>query len=49
MCARTTFAEAESRVGLGELLPDDVHTPGVFVDYVMAAHTPDVIEKVVNR
>src|SRR3954466_15549313 len=31
MCGRTTIAEVEHLVEPGEIAPDDVHTPGVFV------------------
>ncbi|OFK92565.1 succinyl-CoA--3-ketoacid-CoA transferase [Corynebacterium sp. HMSC068H04] len=48
MCGKTTFAEAENIVAKGELGPDDIHTPGVFVDHLLQAETPSVIEHVVN-
>lgn len=32
MSGRHTFAEVEHLVGTGELGPDDIHLPGVFVD-----------------
>jgi len=37
MSGRHTFAEVEHLVGIGELQPDDVHLPGVFVDEVLLA------------
>jgi 3-oxoacid CoA-transferase subunit A len=37
MAGRYTFAEVENVVGTGELGPDDVHLPGVFVDEVLLA------------
>ena len=37
MAGRHTFAEVEHLVGTGELEPDDVHLPGVFVDEVLLA------------
>jgi len=36
MCARVTIAEVEELVEPGELDPNDVHTPGVFVHRVVA-------------
>lgn len=36
MAARTTIAEAEAVLPLGGLDPDDIHTPGPFVDRVVA-------------
>jgi 3-oxoacid CoA-transferase subunit A len=35
MSGRHTFAEVEHLVGTGELGPDDIHLPGVFVDEVL--------------
>jgi len=35
MAGRRTFAEIEHLVGIGELEPDDIHLPGVFVDEVL--------------
>ena len=37
MSGRHTFAEVEHLVGAGELGPDDIHLPGVFVDEVLLA------------
>ena len=37
MAGRHTFAEVEHLVGTGELQPDDIHLPGVFVDEVLLA------------
>jgi len=37
MSGRHTFAEVEHLVGAGELQPDDIHLPGVFVDEVLLA------------
>ena len=37
MCGRVTIAEVEELVEPGELDPNDVHTPGVFVQRVVAA------------
>lgn len=36
MAAKYTFVEAESIVPIGEIAPDDVHTPGVYVSRVAA-------------
>jgi len=46
---KTTFVEAESILPLGELGPDDFHTPGVFVHYITKSTVPSEIENVVNR
>ncbi len=40
MCGRTTIAEVEHLVEPGEIDPNDVHTPGVYVQRVLAL-TPD--------
>lgn len=40
MCGRVTIAEVEELVEPGELEPNDVHTPGVYVQRVVAL-TPD--------
>jgi len=37
MAGRHTFAEVEHLVGTGELEPDDIHLPGVFIDEVLLA------------
>ena len=37
MCGRVTIAEVEELVEPGELNPNDVHTPGVFVQRVRRA------------
>ena len=44
MAARTTIAEAETVLPMGGLAPDDTHTPGPFVDRVVAlpATLPEV-------
>jgi 3-oxoacid CoA-transferase subunit A len=36
-CGRITVAEVEQLVGAGELSPDGIHTPGVFVQRVILA------------
>ncbi len=53
MCGRITIAEVEELVEPGELDPNDVHTPGVYVQRVVAL-TPDQagekrIERVTTR
>jgi 3-oxoacid CoA-transferase subunit A len=40
MSGRTTFAEVEQIVEAGEIAPDDVHLPGVFVDHVVMTAEP---------
>jgi 3-oxoacid CoA-transferase subunit A len=48
--SKTTVVEAEQLVGRGEIDPDQVHTPGVYVDTVVACRprTKD-IERIVHR
>ncbi|MDO5701410.1 MAG: CoA transferase subunit A [Bowdeniella nasicola] len=40
-CGRVTFAEAEQIVDLGDIEPDHIMTPGVYVDHVVAARPGD--------
>ncbi|QCU78888.1 3-oxoacid CoA-transferase subunit A [Citricoccus sp. SGAir0253] len=40
MSGRTTFVEVERLVGTGDLGPDDIHLPGVFVDHVVMTAAP---------
>ncbi|MBS4730355.1 3-oxoacid CoA-transferase subunit B [Mycobacterium sp. SM1] len=35
-CAAVTVAEVEELVGVGELDPDQIHTPGIYVDRIIA-------------
>jgi 3-oxoacid CoA-transferase len=35
-CGKTTIAEVEELVEVGELDPDQIHTPGIFVDRIIA-------------
>ncbi|MEV5408169.1 3-oxoacid CoA-transferase subunit A [Thermopolyspora sp. NPDC052614] len=35
MAAATTFVESRHLVEVGELAPDDIHLPGIYVDYVV--------------
>ena len=37
--ADLVIAEAEQVVPCGELDPDQIHTPGIYVDYLVQAHT----------
>src|SRR5215210_4879214 len=48
--SKVTIVEAEQIVGQGEIDPDQVHTPGVFVDTVVACRPrAKEIERVVQR
>jgi 3-oxoacid CoA-transferase subunit A len=49
MCARTTIAEVEELVEPGELDPNGVHTPGVFVQRVVALTLEQAAEKRIER
>jgi 3-oxoacid CoA-transferase subunit A len=49
MCGRTTIAEVEELVEPGEIGPDDVHTPGVFVQRVVALTPEQVVDKRIER
>jgi len=49
MAARRTIAEAEIVLPLGEIAPDDVHTPGTFVDDVVALPEISEVYGVVER
>lgn len=50
MAARVTVAEVEELVDIGELDPDAIHTPGIFVQrIVLNAHPEKRIEKRVVR
>lgn len=40
-CGRMTVAEAEIIVEPGELDPDEIHTPGIFVDRIVHNPTPE--------
>jgi 3-oxoacid CoA-transferase subunit A len=49
-CGKVTVAEAEIIVEVGQLDPDEIHTPGIFVHRVV--HNPDAekrIEKITTR
>lgn len=45
MCGLVTFVEAENIVGPGDIDPDAIHTPGVYVHHVMQATSPTDIEQ----
>jgi 3-oxoacid CoA-transferase subunit A len=47
MCGKVTVAEVEEIVDNGELDPDNVHTPGVFVQRVVLNTTPE--KRIENR
>jgi 3-oxoacid CoA-transferase subunit A len=50
MCGKITVAEAEIIVAPGELDPDEIHTPGIFVDRLVHNPTPERrIEKRTTR
>ena len=49
MAATTTIAEAETVVAPGGIAPDDVHTPGPFVDQVIALPELPEVYGVVER
>ena len=48
MCGRVTIAEVEHLVEPGEIDADDVHTPGVFVQRVVAL-TPEQVADEADR
>src|ERR687897_857086 len=49
MCGRITIAEVEHLVEPGELDPNDVHTPGVFVQRVVALTPEQAADKRIER
>ncbi|MCP2091673.1 UNVERIFIED_ORG: 3-oxoacid CoA-transferase subunit A [Paraburkholderia sediminicola] len=50
MAARTTIAEVEEIVDVGQLDPDQIHTPGIFVQRIVVNANPEKrIEKRVVR
>jgi 3-oxoacid CoA-transferase subunit A len=49
MCARVTIAEVEHLVDPGDLDPNDVHTPGVFVQRVVALTPEQAEDKRIER
>jgi 3-oxoacid CoA-transferase subunit A len=49
MCGRVTIAEVEHLVEPGELAPDNVHTPGVYVQRVVALTPEQAADKRIER
>jgi 3-oxoacid CoA-transferase subunit A len=49
MCGRLTIAEVEHLVEPGELNPNDVHTPGVFVQRVVALTPEQAADKRIEK
>jgi len=49
MCARTTIAEVEELVEPGELDPNTIHTPGVFVHRVVLLTAEQAADKPIER
>jgi 3-oxoacid CoA-transferase subunit A len=41
MAGKVTIVEVEELVGLGDIDPDDVHTPGIFVHRIIVNKTPE--------
>jgi len=49
-CGRITIAEVEEIVEVGSLSPEDIHTPGIYVDrLVLGLKYEKRIEKIVTR
>ncbi len=49
MCGRITIAEVEHLVEPGELPPNDIHTPGVYVQRVLALTPEQVADKRIEK
>ena len=49
MCGRVTIAEVEHLVEPGEINPNDVHTPGVFVQRVVALTPEQAADKKIEK
>ncbi len=49
MCGRTTIAEVEHLVEPGEIDPAEVHTPGVFVQRVVALTPEQAADKQIEK
>lgn len=49
MCGRVTIAEVEQLVEPGELDPNDIHTPGVYVQRVVALTPEQAADKKIER
>ncbi|CBY02322.1 similar to succinyl-CoA:3-ketoacid-coenzyme A transferase [Plenodomus lingam JN3] len=46
--AKVTIVEAEQIVEVGEIAPNAVHVPGIYVDRIIQSTAPKKIEKIVN-
>jgi 3-oxoacid CoA-transferase subunit A len=46
---RVTVAEVEEMAPAGDLDPDTVHTPGIYVDRVILSHAPKRVENLTTR
>ena len=44
-CGEITIAEVEELVEIGDLEPDHIHTPGIFVDRVVVSSSEKRIEQ----
>jgi 3-oxoacid CoA-transferase subunit A len=49
MCASVTIAEVENLVEPGQIHPDQVHTPGVFVQRVVALTAEQAADKRIEK
>ena len=49
MCGKVTIAEVEELVEPGELDPDEIHLPGIFVQRVVALSPEEAAEKRIER
>lgn len=49
MCGRMTIAEVEELVEPGEIQPNDVHTPGVYVQRVVALTPEQAVDKRIEK
>jgi 3-oxoacid CoA-transferase subunit A len=49
MSGRRVFAEIEHLLEVGELRPDDIHLPGVFVDDVLLASDTSPKQPMITR
>jgi 3-oxoacid CoA-transferase subunit A len=45
MCGRTTVAEVEEIVPVGSIDPDQVHTPGIYIDRIVQTVSEKRIEQ----
>ena len=48
-CGRTCIAEVEELVDVGELDPDQIHTPGIFVQRIVLCEHEKRIEQITTR